>query len=449
MTHLNRIITHDGEDIWFSHGEAAIWNTVPPAYPWQHPNTTPLEIGMNSATGQLWTPSESVPISVFAGSLPLPRSFLSYPMVVDPMPIQIRANSHNLAVAALQYLKNQLRSVSYRFPAKLAFQPDGASEVAYTDIYGVRFDVNPLFINDENGQGLLRCVMHLDRAPLFSNLGAANSLFDTTHTNMATLAYPTVQEGDLLYEGQPINIRITPDTFRESSFYVASCKTPISTTNGAASVTTGGFTTTTITNNNPWALNQRLRMRVLQRLSTTATAVVQLEVDGIGWSERFTINPNAVNPSSILLDFGDFPADILRIQDNGVREIIIRLHVISGSVSLVSTVLVPYYEWATVLDVNGRNGETLDVCIQSFREESMYASAQNKRPTLPLDADKAFIIKAGDEYVPVRIVGTVPRLYPNARLLVGWNKKNEFNPSDQIDLEATYAPLYLSFRGAQ
>lgn len=437
--HQNRIIGQSGTTIYFAHGHATPWNGSS-GTPWTNPSTTPIRIGMNEVTGQLWTPQESAPTDVYMGDLPVPRSYTSYPRVIDSIPLQIYATNHNAAVAVLRVLKNELRSVAYRIPAVLVFQPDGATNPIYAEIYSARFEINPLFINNENGRNILRCVMYIERSPFFVLRGSISTLFDTTWNNGSTQAYISDQRGDLTYEGQPINLELTPlGGTRIASLFLASCKTPITTTTGAGSKTVGNSTITISLSSNPWHNDYRLRMRVLQRYTGISNATVQIYVEGVGYSDRITIASG-----SRLIDFGDFPTTILRDSIN--PRLSITLHVLAGSLTLAETLFIPYYDWASISDIPSQNGEI--ITLSSFVQQLSMA-----RIALPLLAPTAFLLRSdGTNYtnIPLRIVGSAPRLYPDARLFIAWHTSaTSYSTSNQLTLFSGYSPLYLSYRGAQ
>lgn len=434
--HQNKIVTQAGTNIYFSHGRAKTWNGS--GTPWTDPSTTPIGIGMADATGPRWIPQESVPNSVFAGQLPIARSYQSYPNVQEPpIPIHIRATTHDAAVAVLRMLKQELQSVSYRSPAVLVLQPDGATNAACSEIYSASFAINPLFTNDENGHELLRTTLTIERHPFFTNQSSTTSVFSSTSANNASSHALPTPTGDLYYEGQPINYSITPSNFAASGMskvYLASCKTPFTTTSQAGNRGTGTYAIQ-VNDINPWVNDFRLRMRILQQYSA-GSGVVQLYVEGVGYSERITVN------GASYVDLGDFPVDVLR-ENDGSTQITVRMIVVSGSVTLANTTFVPYYDWCTIAPTVPESYAGSELIVRSFR-----GTSPTSRPRLPLTAPQAYFNVSGVALVPAPIIGTVPRIYPSSRLFIAFHRANgTFNSSDTVSLSATTVPLFLSFRG--
>lgn len=434
MAHQHRFVTQAGTNIYLYSGHAPKWNGS--GTPWTDAATTPFEIAMNDVTGQRWVPQEATSTTVFAGSQPIPRSYQSYPNVTEPIPIQIRATTHDNAVALLRLLKQELQAVSYRSPMLFVFYPDGATNPAVTEIYSASISVNPRFINDENSRGLLRCTIMVERAPLFTNQSDVTSVFSSTSANNASnhaLPSPT---GDLYHEGQPLNFAITPSNFTSSGMskvYLASCKTPFASTSQAGSRSTGSYVIQ-VNDTNPWVNDFRLRMRVLQRYSA-GSGVVQLYVNGIAYSEQIAVS------GASYVDFGDYPVDVLRENDGSVQ-IAVTMHVLSGSVTLVNTTFVPYYDWCTIAPTMP-NLTSSPLIVRSFR-----GTSPTSRPRLPLPAPQAYFNAAGVALIPVPIIGTVPRTYPSSRLFIAFHRADgTFNASDTATLSATTVPLFLSFRG--
>ncbi len=470
MAHENRIITSAGTNIWFAAGGASPavkWNGSSPATPWTSQSTTPFEISLNDTTGGKWTPQEAVPIDVYAGDTPLPRTPASYPRVTETIPIQILGTTHDAIVAALRLLKHELRAISMGAPALLVFDPDGATNAGYTEIYSASAQPNALFINDENGQGMMRVALTIERAPFFTNLASGiSALSSGNHTNQAgsnTRNLPSTLNGDLSNEGLPLNIRLTgtaiPGNRIIRKVYMASIAQSVATPNGSTSIATPSTSTPKFTYTfdttsyaslfSALAGNARLRLRVILRLSSITVisptpTTLQVYVSDAGWSQRVSILPE-----DRVVDMGDFVPDAQR---RGAGELDIDLYLISGGpVTLVNIELLAYYDFVSGPFWQREEWQTND----GYAELTEYLARSN-RATLPLtSAIGTRSSTVYSEYGQSALYGTPPRAYPGAKLWLAWTTIDGGTSApntaftEQMTTIATYAPLFLSFRGAQ
>lgn len=468
MAHENRFITSGGTNIWFAAGGSAPnveWNGTSPVTPWTSQSTTPFAIAMNDVTGQRWTPTEAAPTDVYAGRMPVPRTIQSYPNVQDQIPIQIRGTTQDAMIAALRLLKHELRSISFNAPALFVFKPDGQTNAGYTEVYSADVGVHPFFINDENGRRVLRAVLTIMRAPFFSNLASGvSALSSGTHTNQAgsnTRNLPSTLNGDVGYEGAPLNIRFAGVNNATSkymrTFMCASIAAAVSSTENAgvrsganAIAANCAITFISITHAalyTAFAGNERLRLRILMRFSSvTANTVVQVSVPSMGFSRRITLAAH-----DRVVDFGDFLADILRTRTD---DTVVSFWLISGGpVTLVNTELLAYYDFATIpfplaaLFDASNIGTTIDSV--AFREYSGRATIPYAAPIANGDSS-SFV----SDFSARPYYGTLPRAYPGAKLWLAFTTVNASDVAstaftEQITTTATYAPLFLSFRGAQ
>jgi hypothetical protein len=470
MAHENRFITSTGTSIYFAAGganPAVAWNGSSPTTPWTSQSTTPFEIGMNDVTGQRWLPVEASATTAFAGRSLIPVSYLSYPNVDDPMPIQIRGTTQDAMIAALRLLRQELRTASYSKPARLALKPDGQTNVAYSEIYKVDVAINPLFINDENGVQVLRAVLLLTRAPFFSNSASgATALTSGSHTNQAgsnTRNLPTTPSGDLTYEGQPMNIHLvgTGTNKYMKRLMLSSVAGLDSSTTGAgvlsgASTSTPKATIAFASGGSPDLFdaitgNERTRLRVIMRFSSvTANSVVQIWIPGVGYSGRITLAA-----MDRVVDFGDFLPEPQRWRTS---PLIIYLYLISGGpITLVNTEALAYYEFAMInsfinweSSAGGAPAGYDYVDVNGFRETTNRATLPLFGPTLTY-----FAYNATYDFGPQPYYGTLPRLYPSTKLWLAWTTAAiatglpDTTFTETMTTTATYAPLFLNFRGAQ
>lgn len=420
---------------------------------------------MNDATGGKWTPQESVPNDVFTGDVPVPRTSASYPRVTETIPIQIWGTTQDAIVAALRLLKHELRGISMGAPALFVFDPDGATNAAYTEVYSATAQPTPDFINHENGQGMMRVALTITRAAFFTNLASgATALSSANHTNQAggnTRNLPTTPVGDLANEGQPLNIRLTGTAIPSGrvirKVFFATVAESAGQTYGGGAVSTPNTTTSkfdmTFTSASYAALfaafvgNSRLRLRVIMRFSSITViggtdTTLQVYVSDAGWSQRVVLKPE-----DRVVDFGDF---VPEAQRRGAGQVTVSLYLVSGGpVTPVNVELLAYYDFGS-----GILGREEWATNDGYAELTSFLARSN-RATLPLPSGMATRVSSVyAEYSQSLVYGSLPRAFPGAKLWLAWTTIDSGTSApntaftEQMTTIATYAPLFLSFRGA-
>lgn len=444
MAHENRFLTYTGTSIWFQQTGTEYSGS---GTPWDTQSTTPFEIAMSDVTGERWTPTEATGVNVFAGGGPFRDGgdlvSRSYPNTPDVLPIHVRGTTQDNMVAALRLLRQELRSVAYKAPAVFVFKPDGATNAGYTEVYAIDVAPNPLFINDENGRKCLRAVLTLTRAPFFTNLASgATALSSGTHTNAVgsnTRNFTATPVGDLTYEGQPVNLALTPvSSATITKLWMAVISNSTSSTSGAATYTgaSGNIAKVTISLTlADFANNDRLKLRVLQRFSSATSATVQVLVPGAGYSAE--VSASGTNQ---VVDYGEFPTEVLQRQSSTI-EVTLYLKT-GGPVTLVNTELLAYYDFGYFSSFSPAPSSSIPLTVNRFREIS-------NRATLPFGAPDIYTTSSASKASPPFLYGSAPYIYPSSKLWLAWHGSAGYNTGHQITTVAQYAPQFLSFRGAQ
>jgi hypothetical protein len=439
--------------------------------PWTTQSTTPYDLGMNDVTGQRWSPRASVRNEVYGGGPPFRDGqsliYNSYGNVVETIPIQMYATSHDNAVKLLQQLRQILNTALYSVPCILAVQPDGASNVVYYDIYGADVQEDAKFINDESqpfqspqSKGVLRTLITLRRSPFGGASSLSTLVNGTTFTNdgssnNASLGSPT---GDLVYEGQPMNIKIAEiATFTGRNFYLATydthTKTTVTSAVTSSSTTTGDpFTTSTLNIDNV-ITNYRLKLRVMARFKTLTNpdkmqfrCTVQTELGGLNIGVSNWIGPNG-SWSTPFLDFGAFVVDVLRtpIPTTANVKQLIQVRSTDGT-SVTATLdyneILLYYDFARFTSTTATGSTTYYQQVLSARQ----VTSGGWLPIIPrgytADAASDRVVEGGV------IRGTAPRAYNSARLLVAWTTIDDNHTATlTATVTAKMAPLYRTLRG--
>jgi hypothetical protein len=439
--------------------------------PWTVQSTTPYDLAMNDMTGQRWIPQNSPRQEVYGGGPPFRNGqslvYNSYGNVVETIPLQIYATSHDNAVKLLQQLRQILNTALYSVPCILAVQPDGATNTVYYEIYGADVQEDPKFMNEESqlfqspqSKGVLRTTITIRRSPFGGATSLTTPVNGATFTNNASgnVASLGTLTGDLIYEGQPLNIKIAEQaTFDGRNFYMATYDTRTKTTVTSAvtsvSTTTGDpFTTSTLNIDNVMT-NDRLKLRVLARFKTLTNpdkmqvrCTVQSENGNNNLMQSGWIGPNG-SWSTPFLDFGGCDVSFLRNPIATTAKVKLLFQVRSTDGTSVTATL-DYNEILLYYDF-GRLVATSAVGSTSFYQQLIATRAVASGPWLPIAPRGYSAIASGDRAVDAAVMrGTAPRAYASASLWIEWTNVNDNHTATATaTVTAKMAPLYHSLRG--
>lgn len=452
--------------------------------PWTTQSTTPYDIAMNDVTGQRWTPQNSPRQEVYGGGPPFRNGqsliYTSYGNVIETIPLQIYATSHDNAVTLLQQLRRILNTALYSTPCILAVKPDGSTNTVYYDIYGADVQEDARFINDESqpfqspqSKGVLRTVITLRRSPHGALITAGETVLNAlTFTNTGTGANNNTQamsaaSGDLIYEGQPLNISIKPASAGTSvrRMLLGSVLNRTYSTTGAGagsnSSTTVPTTFNTLAN---WTLTDKLtnagiKPRIVLRFSTAPShnCLLRLAINYAASSANTFYTPwvSAVEPLQDerhqLVDMGTFPIDIVR--RNGVLTAPATTSIIlqglsddgiSATATLGYSEYIWYYDWARIdtLFSFSANG-THQLNIDQFPEATGVPATPWPDPGAIVSASSSSAIEIGD------VRGRLPRHFSGASLYLGWiNTSGNHTTSHTATVSARVSPQWNTLRGA-
>jgi hypothetical protein len=436
---------------------------------------------MNDVTGQSWAPAAATRQEVYGGGPPfrIGQSLLynSYGNAIETVPLQLRATSHDNAVFLLQQLREILNTALYTTPCILAVQPDGASNVIYFEIYSADVQESPRFINEEagmvaSGKALLRAIVSWRRSPHGSLITTGETVLNAlTFTNTGTGANNDTQamsaaSGDLIYEGQPLNITITPASAATSvrRTLIGSVLNRTYSTTGAGagsnSSTTTPATFNTLAN---WTMTDRLTNngispRVVLRFSTapSANCLLRLAINIAGSSANTFYTPwvSAREPiqdeQHKLVDMGTFPADILRrngvVTAPSVGIVLQGLSTdgLSATATLGYSEYIWYYDWARIdtLFSFSANG-THKLFIDEYPEATGVPCLPYGSPEAIVYASSSAIQEIGD------VRGRLPRYFSGASLYLGWiNTSGGHTTTHTATVTARCAPQWATLRGA-
>jgi hypothetical protein len=434
--------------------------------PWTAQSTTPYELSLNEATGPSYTPAPAPSVPILGGGPPfrLGRSLIakSYDVVTELVGVQLRATSHDNAVALLRQLRQVLNTTQFSSPCILAVQPDGATNAAYFEILYADVPEKPDYIwETSSGACLFRAVITWTRT--IGSSGALTTLISAATINNRSSGSPDNIEslgtpvGDLIYEGQPLNLLLDPSA-TVNRVYLATVyeriNTSVTDTDTTTTVTNFSGAAATITN----ARNRAgLKLRILARFDTiTNPSKIRVSASILDATGGYTIKnlPQQSLPStgsvSGLVDFGYVDVSTLRSTQSATLGIIVSI-VLSSSdgtsvtarLDYVETLL--YYTFATIPDAN--IGGTDAIYIEQTNDYNVNSViTPNTRPriyrTSPTNWKGALTYR-----------GQLPRAISGASLYLGWMTTTSLTndthtTTNTMTTTATHLPLFHSLRGS-
>lgn len=427
--------------------------------------TTPWAIRLEE-----WTPQAAPPSPIWSGGPPFAdgRALISqsYDAVTETIPLILVGSTHDTLVARLQQLRRLATAALFATPALLLCQPSGATSPVYFEILSAnvqeRRALNSLSVAE--GYPTVWVDLTIVRRPFGGRLTSGETLLSAvTFGNTGTGSPDNVEAystgaGDLIYEGQPLNLSIGLDATTRDSIYLASVLSRTYSTTNAGTYTTsftdGGVVVGTFISGMSAAAfltNPALRLRALVRASA-ASSNVQLRYKvrfGTGsayfWAGSW-VTPDPAGVATVMDLGGADIASLIRRSRGAtapVLDVVLFHRSTDGaatSVTVTYTEALLYYDFCkVVLDDTPSNTDTL--LVDSFAEQSGAACLPHLTP-------RAYRLNSSgvqqNHYV---IRGTAPRYWSGASLYVASIKAAGHTTADTLTVTATHAPLYRTFRG--
>ena len=335
------------------------------------PAATPLGIRPD------WTPDASAPEATYQGGAPLTNgsrlAFATNANVEETLPLVFVGTTANEARRAEQLLRRQFATL-FAGPCLLYAKPDGVNEPTYFELEAAHL-IERGFEGTESspGEGIANLLLDLTvtRQPyggaaaldaLHSGASVANKGTGTPDNDLALEANLSPLKGDLIYDGQPLNIQIDKPTSQAApTVFLASvasrtyqsinsAKTTTSTTTGLA------FTASTAIDISTLRRRRGVRLRVFARLKTLTAPTkqqVQLTIQTASgntlWQGDWRALPGS-NTTAQLIDLGGSSLDALRSPLTGTASVILLVTLRSTDGTSVTATL-DYLEALLVYDV--------------------------------------------------------------------------------------------------
>jgi hypothetical protein len=465
MANNTRLIS-GGTTYYLAGGSASQVPYAGSATPWTVQTTTPFELSLNDTTGPIYTPAPALTVPILGGGPPfrLGRSLItkSYDTVTESVGVQLRATSHDNAVALLRILRQVLNTALFDSPCILAVQPDGATNAAYSEILYADVPEKPDYIwETSSGACLFRATITWTRT--IGSAGALTTLINAVSIrNRSSLSPDDVESlgtpvGDLINEGQPLNIQLAPAASSDISttLYLATVYERIYTSVADTDTTT---TATVFTAAAPVITNARnrapLKVRILARFDTfTNPSKIRLRCDVDYGNGVYTLKtlptqalPNAA-ATSTLIDFGSVDITPARSILASTLTIQVRISLISSDGTSVTAKL-DYVEtllYYTFAKITGSVDSSSTLVCEAANDYNVNGIVT------PNATPRVYVAKTSDGTIHTSLPwrGTLPRAYAGASLWVAWlaSANAAHDTTDTATLTAKHLPLFHTLRG--
>lgn len=424
-------------------------------------STTPYSI-----QAAQWTQTAAARQTIYAGGPPFGVGarpvYTGFDNVTETIEIGIAGSSSDNVISLIRFLRQILNTALFTTPAILYWLPNGATSPAYFEIYSADVQEVGDWQNPSAGFTTALCRVTWTRSAFGGRLTTPETVINAVSYRSAFSGSPlcysamSAGSGDLVYDGQPLNVTVTSASGSGSSLYIGSIHsvvTDASTQTVTTSSPTGAYSAASdsISLGTTLQSNLGLKARLFMKLNgfySGALPEFQASVSlstayGAGAGTVY-LSPWVGRPafSDTVWDMGSIPTSWLA--NSGMTTIAPWLRVrsttgASTTVTIANWYVVLYYTMCRV-------GLETESITRSFTEAT-------NRVCLPLQRPVGWAPSTGTATTLAPIVGTPPRYVSGASLLVHNNisyaNSSESNTTaDSYTVTATHAPLYTTLRGA-
>ena len=433
------------------------------------PATTPLGIRPD------WTPDASEPAGVYQGGAPLSNgsrlAYLTNENLEETIPLVYQGTTADEARRAAQLLRRQF-STLFAGPCLLYARTNTGIEPTYFEIETAHLIERGFSgTNTSPGEGTVNLLLDLKivRQPygggasletLHSGASIGNQGTGSPDNDLALEASVIPLKGDLVYEGQPLNIRFDKPTSQTAATVLLASvasrtyQSIASTLSGITNTSTGSnFTASSAIDISTLRTRRGVRLRVVGRLTTITQPTkcqVRLTVmtasSNTLWQSQWMSLPGS-NTTAQLVDLGGSTLDALRVPLSNTTSVILQVALRSSDGTSVTATL-GYLEALLVYDfaiVEASSGLGASQRYQCLAAQNMSGGGW-----LPLIPAAALVVASSDAPVTTAVIrGTLPRAFSGASLWVAWRESDGGHTNtDTATITISHAPLYRSLRGA-
>jgi len=432
--------------------------------PWTAENTTPYRMSWNDGS-PIWVPQPSLVQMIYGGGPPFSSVrrplYRSYDQLTEPIGIQMYANSADNAIFLLNQLRQILNIALYSVPCMLVVQ--GGTNTGYAEILSADVvETNSYQFLGNTSTHEIRATISWTRTAFFGTASLTTLFTNTTFTNngASNTASLGATAGDLLYEGQPLNLKIdgpAASVTGVNKIWLSTCKSraktthtlTASTTTSTSAAASGTITATSLLTNNG------INLAVFFRFSSITAgnkALIKIDVAVGGTAATSAWQTPPVTSGTTMMYMGMFNLARLRvpIATSIPLTYVVSLKSIDGtSVGYTLDYSESVFAY-TVAEVTGRgsvagygNGSAV---LYSTRAQNLNGTAW-----LPVQTPIAYSATSGDDTLPDNLEtvrGVLPLAYSGASLWAAWiDGTNNHTSTDTLRITANHLPLYRTLRG--
>jgi len=474
MTKNTVRLIFDSVDTYLSGGASTQTEYTGSGTPWTAESTTPYELSLNDAT-PIWVPTAPVSQAIYGGGPPFrigqTLAYKNWGNVTETVGIQMRATTHDNAVFLLRRLRQILNTSLFSVPCMLAVQ--SGTNTAYYEIYHADIQETPAYITETTStKAIIRAAVTWTRSAFGGTTSLTTLINGVSFANRGTSSPDNIDSygtltGDLVNEGQPLNISIPgSSTFNPRIVHLSSIYSRTYSSESAAVTTSsttgtrfgsGGSTTANIADA---LVRLGLRCRMLARFTTftnpdkillraRASIFSALNSETILYESRnITLGAGS---SARFLDFGGFDLQSLRTTGSASGQTVNFVFYLVSSDGTSVTATLDYFEVLLYYDFCTVN---LTGAIHTTGSENLYvigAQSLNGTAWAPRVPPLAYYGDPADDSTltlahPIR--GTAPRAFTGASLYLAWTgSAYEHTTTDTATVTVTHLPLYYTIRG--
>lgn len=437
-------------------------------------STTPYSI--NAAE---WTQTAATRRTIYSGGPPFGVGsrpvYTGFDNVTETVEIGIVGSSADNMISLLQTLRRVLNTALLSNPAILYWQPAGATSPTYYYIYSADVQEVGDWQNPAAGFVNVLCRVTWTRSALGARASTAETILNAASYQSRFTGTPDCFEatsagsGDLIYDGQPLNISVGSASADLKNFLIGSILsvTAISNTMTVTTSSTTGTQSTgtpaqiSLTNQNTYygaktrllaqtsAATTGSQMRLRVYLLTPATAAIYGAQSALLYTSPWFTSSNAVQ----LVDCGTVPTSFAYYNTSSFLYAILEVRSPGGTSVTVTLSNVYQIDYSTLmrtdentlLVASGSHSLTIDM----FKENAVHVPVQTpivRTTTGGLELTRAPVIGTPPQYflysaaVPVKIL-VIPFV--------------SFAPDNSVAYASTYtytvtakhAPQYYTLRG--
>lgn len=455
-------IISGGTTYYLSGGGSGLIRYSGSGTPWTSESTTPFQLSLNDEA-PIWVPSAAPGVVVTsAGGITTWGAevvAVGYTHVTEQVGLTLRGSNHDNAIALLRLLRQIVTTSQRSYPALLAVK--SGTNTSYFKILWGDAQETTRYLTEPAGN--MRVVLTIVRTPHALPASLTTALNAVTFTNDGTEQSLGTISGDLLHEGQPINLRMTGGQLTDSTagqrriYAAVVADASVGPVSGAVLNTSSTTAARAVEQANiaPQVL-AGTHYRLLARITGISTNLEVRYVAMYGVNASGVFGDYATGPwvrsngtTDQMLDLGPLYVPLAHQEYTTAtnQRIAYDIEVRSGDGAAATGTLNRLYvlQAYTFCTLQGTPVATSSSYSYILNELVVYDGATR---ILSPPVTGLISTSAGELVQSMVPRGDLPRAYSGASLWLNWQRMNtNHSTSNTITVTAQYAQLYRTIRG--